>query len=126
MQTPEDPSHPDESSVAKSGRAGLLAVAGAVVAVAVVSGIAFRVSSKMPELKMKEFAMAGVRSLGSPGPSRGHSKMQECGTNLACGQSPGPLELVRAHPKMQAYGPGWQLHRPIDIAQYVRGAADAA
>jgi hypothetical protein len=101
MQAPEDPTHPDVSPFANNRRTRLLAAAGAVVAVAAIAGIAYAVSSTRPEVEVSELALAGGRSLGSPGPVRGHLKNQAC-------------------------GPKWSQHRQIEIASYFRGAAHAA
>jgi hypothetical protein len=101
MQTPEDRTHPDVSPVATRRRVRPLAVAGAVVAVAAIAGIAYAVSSTKPEVKVTELALGG-------------------------GRSPCPVVQVRGHSKMQAYGPKWSLRRPAEIDPYVRAAADAA
>ena len=101
MQTPEDPTHP-EMSPAPNRRPRLLATAGAVVAVAaVVTGIAYAVSSTKPVVKVAERTLTGARSPGRPVPVRGHCRMQ-------------------------AYGPHWSMHRPIEIGPHFRGAASAA
>jgi hypothetical protein len=34
--------------------------------------------------------------------------------------------IVQGHPKQQAYGPTWSLHREISIEPYLRGPARAA
>jgi hypothetical protein len=97
MQTPEDRTPSDESP-GTNHRARLIAAAGAVVIVAVATGIGYAVCSTKPEVKVTEFAPTG-------------------------GRSPDRLVPVRQHSKMQAYGPNWSQRRPIEIAEYFRGAA---
>lgn len=105
MQAPEDPTHPDELSAATNRRARRRAAAGsvvAVVAVAVVTGIAYAVTSTKPEVKVAELAL----TVGRRAPDR--------------------LVPVRGYSKMQAYGPNRSLRRPIDVGPHFRGAAQAA
>jgi hypothetical protein len=95
MQTPEDPV-PDASPVANNRWPRLRIVAGAVAAAAVLGGIVCALSSRSPEVKVGELALAGGHALG---------------------------QRVEGHSKMQAYRPNWSLHRPIQIDTYSRPAA---
>lgn len=98
MQIPESRKNPDVPPVGKNQRDRWLAAVGVAAAVAGI-GVYVIVTKKRPGAEVAELAHAVRKSAGG---------------------------LVSGHPKMQAYGPQWSLHRPIEIGPYFRGAAAAA
>lgn len=100
-ETPQDPTHPDKSSIQSKRRAWLLAGAGAFVAVAAVLGIAYlRHRSQSLDVELPE--------------------LNETALAPPSGPIPESLVRVREHPRNQACGPGWSERKSIVVPPHER------